>query len=68
MSLHTSETHCVGLPVIITVDEDGKVTIEVDLGEATVGKTYEDSENEVTERFLDAVAQSIQDGTYEYGD
>lgn len=66
MSKH--ETHWIGLPVGITVDEDGNVTVSVDLGEATVGKTYEDSETEVTDAFLEAVETAIQEGTYSFGD
>ncbi len=66
--MSTSETHWVGLPVGITVDEDGNVTVSVDLGEATVGKTYEDSETEVTDAFLEAVEKALQEGTYSFED
>lgn len=30
-----ARTYCIGLPVIITVEEDGTVTVEVDLSEAS---------------------------------
>lgn len=58
------ETHVIGLPVVVTVDDDGLVTFTVDVTEASVEKNYDE---DVSDAFLNYVEDAIQNGDYSTG-